>query len=403
MARAFEGIKVIDFTQVLAGPVATQQLAFLGADVVKVEALGNGESGRHLRAYKDPSPENMGSIFLSVNAGKRSLSIDLKQPHAKAVIHRMVANADVVVQNFKAGVIDKLGFGYEALAEHNPKLIYCSISGYGQKGPRASAAAYDPAVQGSSGMMHLTGTKDSGPLRTGFPVVDIGTGLYAAIAIFGALYRRTQTGKGQFLDVAMLDSAMSLMTLSYMAFMRTGIEPSLMGNQTQLRIPTVDVFPTGEGYIQISAFTDAQARALCSALKVEELLEDERFATAEARVENRHAFRELLVTAFASRSALEWEPYLGECQIPASAVLTLPQALAQEQLNHRDFLSKAMFPKGFDEPVTFFNAPYDASEDSPGVDIPPPAVGEHSEDVLAEFGFSEQEIEDLKNKKVISE
>ena len=403
MPRAFEGLKVIDFTQVLAGPVATQQLAFLGADVVKVETPGIGESGRHIRHAADPSPANMGAIFLSVNAGKRSLAIDLKHPDAKTVMHRLAAQADVVVQNFKAGVIDKLGFSYESLSKQNPKLIYCSISGYGQKGPRANAAAYDPAVQGSSGMMHLTGTEESGPLRTGFASVDIGTGLYAAIAISGALYRRSHTGNGQFLDVAMLDTAMSMMSLNFMMLSRTGIEPVLTGNQTQLRLPTVDVFPTGDGYIQISAFTDAQARALCIGIGIEGLLADERFADEKNRIKNRQLMRELMIAAFAKRSAFEWQAHLGECKVPASAVLSLPQALAQEQLQHRDFLSGPLTPYGFEDSIRCFNAPYDASVDGPSVDMPPPAVGQHSEAVLTEFGFSAKEIALLIDNSVVAQ
>lgn len=401
MARAFEGIKVIDFSQVLAGPFATQQLAFLGADVVKVEAPGSGESGRHIRPADDPSPQTMGSVFLSVNAGKRSLSLDLKSKDAKDVVYRLVRQADVVVQNFKAGVIDRLGFGYEALSAINPSLVYCSISGYGQKGPRAHAPAYDPAVQSASGMMQLVGTDTSGPLRTGYPLVDMATGLTAAIAISGGLYRRKVSGKGQFLDVAMLDAAMSLLATSYMMYMRTGNEPALLGNQSQLKIPTADVFPTGDGHVQITALTDRQTRALCAALGIPELVDDDRYSTFEARVANREAMREELVRAFASRSAVEWETLLGEQDVPASAVLSFSQALAQPQLQHRDFLIRPRAPKGFDEPLTFFNAAYEAPEDSPGTDLPPPGVGEHSQQVLAEFGFAADEISSLRKNKAI--
>jgi crotonobetainyl-CoA:carnitine CoA-transferase CaiB-like acyl-CoA transferase len=397
VARAFEGIRVIDFSQVLAGPFATQHLALLGADVIKIESPGTGESGRHIRSADDPSPPNMSSVFLSVNAGKRSLSIDLKHASAKEVIHRLVRGADVIVQNYKAGVIDRLGFGYEAMSKINPGLVYCSVSGYGQNGPRAHAAAYDPAVQSASGMMQMVGTAHSGPLRTGYPLVDMTTGLNAAIAICGALYRRQVTGEGQFLDVAMLDSAMSLLSTSYMMYMRTGVEPQLLGNQSQLKIPTADVFPTGEGHIQITALTEEQNRALCEALSLTELLDDERFATFDSRVENREAMCAHLTKAFATRTAVEWETLLGDHKVPASAVLTFPQALAQPQLKHRDFLMQPPAPQGFDEPITFFNAAYESPSDGPGTDLPPPGVGQHTDDVLDEFGFTPEEILALRN------
>lgn len=400
--RAFEGVKVIDFSQVLAGPFATQQLAFLGAEVIKVEAIGTGESGRHIRPADDPSPENMGSIFLSVNAGKNSLAIDLKHEQAGAVVHRLVSQADVVVQNFKAGVIDRLGFGYETLSATNPGLVYCSISGYGQKGPRAYAAAYDPAVQSASGMMQMVGTENSGPLRTGYPLVDMTTGLTAAIAICGALYRRQVTGMGQFLDVAMLDSAMSLLAANFMMYMRTGNEPALLGNQSQLRVPTADVFPTGDGHIQITALTDEQTRSLCAALNCKAMMEDDRFSTFEARVANGQLMRDKLTEQFAERSAVEWEQILGEHKVPASAVLSFAQALGQEQLKHRDFLNETHTPNGFTAPLTFFNAAYEANNDSPQVDRPPPAVGEHSHAVLEQFGFSEDEIKGLFFNKVVA-
>ncbi|MBV1878028.1 MAG: CoA transferase [Pseudomonadales bacterium] len=401
MARAFEDITVIDFSQVLAGPVATQQLAFLGANVIKVETPETGESGRYIRAATDPSPEGMGAIYLSANAGKRSITIDLKHPAAKQLLTTMIEQADVIVQNFKSGVIDRLGFGYKAMSAINPGLIYCSISGYGQHGPRANAAAYDPAVQGASGMMQLIGTDTSGPLRTGFPLVDMTTGLNAAIAISGALYRRKVSGKGQFIDVAMLDCAMSLLSPSYMAYMRSGIEPALLGNQSQLRVPTADAFPTADGYIQITAFSDNQVTALCTVLGIADILKQPRFSTQQHRTNNLKAMQALLTEAFKADTALEWERRMGEHNVPASAVLSFPQALEQEQLQHRDFIVETSSPQGFDAPISVFNAPYDTSEDGPKADRPPPGIGEHCDEILAEFGFEQRQIQALRADDVI--
>ncbi|MEM7250938.1 MAG: CoA transferase [Pseudomonadota bacterium] len=400
MTRAFEGIKVVDFTQVLAGPFATQHLAFLGANVVKVEPPAKGEGGRHIRSAVDRSPPNMSAPFLSVNAGKRSMTLDLKNAEAASVVRRLVEQSDVVVQNYKVGVMRRLGLDYDAVREFNPSIIYCSISGYGQQGPRAEAPAYDPAVQSASGMMHLIGTAESGPLRTGFPLVDMTTGLTAAIAIMGALYRRRETGEGQHLDVAMLDSAMSLLAFSFMLYQQSGQEPELLGNQSQLRIPTADVFPTKDGFIQITALTDAQVSALCEALELGHLMRDPKFQDTPGRTQNNAEMRGQLVDAFAAKSAAEWEEILARAQVPASAVLRIPEALHHPQLGYRDFL-RDVTPPGFTDPIKVFNAAYGASEDAPDVARPPPAVGEHTAEVLSEFGFSDGEISSLSERNVI--
>ena len=341
MSRAFEGIRVVDFTQVLAGPFATQHLAFLGANVVKVEPPNTGEGGRHIRAAKDASPPNMSAPFLSVNSGKRSMTLNLKSAGAKDVVRRLVEQADVVVQNYKVGVMDRLGLSYDVVRGFNPSIVYCSISGYGQEGPRAEAPAYDPAVQSASGMMQLIGTADSGPLRTGFPLVDMSTGLTAAIAIMGALYRRKETGAGQHLDVAMLDSAMSLLAFSFMLYQQTGDEPELLGNQSQLRIPTADVYPAAEGFVQITALTDKQVSALCQVTGLAHLMDDPRFKDNKARGENREVMRQHFFEAFARKPALEWESLLGDAGVPSSAVLRIPEVLAQPQLAHRNFCSRS--------------------------------------------------------------
>ena len=328
------------------------------------------------------------------------MTLDLKHPGARDVVRRLVEQADVVVQNFKVGVIDRLGFGYDTMREFNESIVYCSISGYGQEGPNATAAAYDPAIQAASGMMQVIGTPDSGPLRTGFPVVDMSTGLTAAIAIMGALYRRRETGDGQFLDVAMMDTAMSLVAYPFMQFQQTGQEPEQLGNGSQLRIPTADVFATGEGHLQVSALTERQIAALMETTGLSELLHDERFNNTEVRTKYSQEMRALLLQAFAAKSARQWEEELSAAGVPASAVLRLPEALEHEQQQYREFLQLTQ-PQGIAEPIRVFNAAYGASVDGPEILRPPPAVGEHTDAVLAEFGFSREEVEGLRAQQVL--
>ena len=396
MARAFEGIKVVDFSQVLAGPFATQQLAFQGADIIKVEPPGPGESGRHIRAVDESQRQNMSAVFLSVNAGKRSFSLDLKHPKAREILFPLIEAADVVVQNFKVGVIDRLGFGYGAVRARNPAIVYCAISGYGQSGPKAHGPAYDPAIQAASGMMQLVGTAESGPLRTGFPLVDMVTGLTAAVAITAALYRARETGQGQFLDVAMLDSAMSIIAAPFMIRSQTGRELERQGNKSQLKTPTADVFETADGELQVTALTEAQIAAFCDGIGIADLLADPRYATPEARVSHRVQMREAIVEALDRRTAAEWEAALLARSVPVARVLSMPEALRQPQLEARNFLLEMPPLEGSSEPLVVFNAAYTSPEDPPGTTLAPPEVGADTDDVLRELGFSAAEIQGLR-------
>src|SRR4051812_17662948 len=227
MTKAFAGLRVVDFSQVLAGPFCTQQLALLGADVIKIEEPTQGDQSRGIMADNDIGRIGMSPYFLAMNANKRSMTLDLKHPRAKEVLTKLLANSDVLVQNFRAGVLERLGFGYEAVRAIRPDIVYCSISGYGQEGPYAGAPAYDGAIQAVSGMMGVTGHPDSGPTRIGFTVVDLGTALMAAFAIAGALFRRATTGEGQHLDVSMLDTSLSLMAPLISVYMNVGQAPEL--------------------------------------------------------------------------------------------------------------------------------------------------------------------------------
>ena len=244
--RALEGIRVVDFSQVIAGPFASQHLAYLGADVIKIEQPGVGDQGRGLLGDNDWGEAGLSPMFLSVNAGKRGITLDLKNPKAKEVVWKLIESADVLLENYKAGVIEKLGFGYEAVAKVRPGIVYCSVTGYGQTGPYAGAAAYDGAIQATSGMVAVTGLPDH-PVRAGFMSVDVPTAITATMAILGALVRKERTGKGQRLDVAMLDTAMTVLGPQMSNYLNTGADSPRVGNSSPALIPTAGVFTTSDG------------------------------------------------------------------------------------------------------------------------------------------------------------
>ena len=249
MHNTLEGVRVLDFTQVLAGPYCTQQLALLGAEVIKVENRAGGDQARQTLPATDPDLEELGAspLFLAVNTGKRSLTLDLKHERAGEVIRRLATSSDVLVENFKAGTMDRLGFGYGAMSAINPKLIYCAISGYGQTGPRASAAAYDAAIQAASGMMSVTGTPETGPVKTGHWTIDMTTATQACFAISASLFCRERTGQGDFLDLSMLDTAAGVMAPNLTMYSMNGTVPNLSGNRSQTGNPVADVYPASDG------------------------------------------------------------------------------------------------------------------------------------------------------------
>jgi crotonobetainyl-CoA:carnitine CoA-transferase CaiB-like acyl-CoA transferase len=334
MTALLEGIRVLDLTNVLAGPYCGYQLALLGADVIKVEAPGSGDLARRLGATPELNDAKMGGSFLAQNAGKRSIVLNLKSETDKARLLDLVATADVLVENYRPGVMERLGLGYERLKQVRRDLIYCAISGFGQTGPLKDNPAYDQIIQGLSGIMSITGTPETAPLRVGYPVCDTLGGLFGAFAISSALVRRSRSGEGAFLDVSMLESTLSALGWPVSNYLISGMQPSPMGNENVTAAPS-GAFRTGDGLLNIAANKQEQFVSLCGLIGRSELLEDPRFAKSDARMANRYLLRDLIEEGLASASAAEWEARLNRVGVPAGRVLTVPQVLDEAQVSRR--------------------------------------------------------------------
>lgn len=400
MTQAFSGLRVLDFTQVLAGPFATQQLAVLGADVIKIEQPGTGDQTRGLMNARAVAGPGMSPSFLTCNLNKRSLALDLKAPEAAGIVRGLVATADAVVENFRPGVMTRLGLDYAALSAMRPDLVYCSISGYGQRGPRAGTAAYDGAIQADSGMMAITGHPDTGPTRTGYMPVDMATALNTAFALAAALYRRLATGEGQFLDVAMMDTAMVLQAPQISNHLVNGDTPQLIGNRSPTGQPTANVFRTRDGHIQVIALRDAQIRGLFEALGDATLADDPRCATLEARLAHYDEIFDMIEAHLATATTAEWLGRLADSGVPAAPIRSLPDAVRDTQFDSRSVFVNVPGPHGEGD-VRLVQAGFATNRDGPRTRHAAPRLGEHSGAILRELGFDEQTIGSLAERRVI--
>ncbi|AQA25761.1 coA-transferase III family protein [Rhodococcus sp. MTM3W5.2] len=394
------GVRVLDMTNVLAGPFAGYQLALMGADVIKIETPGTGDLARQLGDSAELSSERLGTSFLAQNSGKRSVTVNLKTAGGKAVFERLVTGADVLLENFRPGVLERLGFGWDRLRSINPRLVYCAVSGFGADGPMRTRPAYDQVVQGLSGIMSVTGTRDTAPLRVGYPVCDSFGGLAAAFAVSSALVRRQRTGQGAYLDTSMLDAALTSMGWVVSDHLIAGREPTPMGNENITSAPS-GTFRTADGALNIAANKQEQFEILCRILDRLELVDDPRFATREDRKLNRDVLREELETSLKARSAAEWDEIFLGAGVPAAPVVSVPQALRSEQVAHRGLVATVESPAVCGGTLQVLGLPTHVDGHPVSPASPAPRLGEHTDEILAEIGYGRSEIDRLREDHAI--
>jgi len=376
-----EGLTVLDFTRVLSGPYCTMQLGDLGARVIKIEQPGRGDD---TRAWGPPFVNGESAYFLSINRNKESVALDLKDERAKPVIDALLARADVVVENFRTGTLERLGWGYAAVAAGFPRIVYCSISGFGQTGPRRLEAGYDAMMQGEAGLMSITGASDGPPYRLGVAIADIATGMFAVQGILAALYARQKTGRGQLVDVAMLDSVTALLTYQASIAFATGGTPTRMGNRHPSIAP-YDTFPSVDGEFVLSVGNDDQFDRLARVLGRPEMAKDARFLTNADRVRNYDALRRDLTQAFSSWTRADLLKALGEVGVPVSAVRTVTDALADPQVAAREMIVPLEHVTAGS--IRVLGTPLKLSDTPAAIRRAPPALGQHTDTILQELGF----------------
>ena len=393
--RPFEGIKVLDLTHVLAGPFAAYQLGVLGADVIKIENPEECDQSRHTGPDRELNRRNMGTNYLAQNSNKRSLALNLKSEKGREVLRRLAARADVLVENFRGEALVQLGLGAKDLHAINPRLIYCSITGFGQGGPRGNQTAYDHAIQAASGILAVTGTPEGEAVKSGAPAVDYATGMLAAFAIASALFQRERTGEGQTIDLSMLDTALLLQSSHITNFMVTGKAPKRRGNKHNY--PSQNLYQTKDGQIMLAAGNNREHTRLFQALGRPELGNRD----YEQRAASYDEEADILSKIMLKKTAQEWEDYLQARHVPALKVRGLADALQDQQLSTRKVLHRHAQVPGLDAPLTVPMSAFTFEHDGPGIETPPPRLGEHNDEILESLGYDKAAILAMKADHVI--
>ena len=394
-----KNIRVLDLTNVLAGPFCCHQLAHMGADVIKVEVPESGDLARQLGADPDLNKQYMGISFLAQNSGKRSITLNLKSPKGKSIFKKLIKTADVLVENFRPGVMKRLELDYENLKTLHPNIIYCAISGFGQDGPLQNLPAYDQIIQGMSGVMSITGAPNTAPYRVGYPIADTIGGMTAAFAITSALANR-QEDKGCFIDISMLESVISTMGWVVSNYLIAEKIPKPLGNDNFTASPS-GTFKTGDGLINIAANKQEQFESVCDVLGRTDLKSDTRFVDRQARLINRQALTEQLELSMSKRKAQELQTALNAKGVPAGLVLTVEEALAHPQVAGRGMLATFENIADLDQKIRIARPGIKLDGKPVKTTLPPPKLGTHTDSILAELGYSKEEVIHLHEEQIV--
>ena len=391
-----QGITVLDFTRVLSGPYCTMQLADMGARVIKIEQPGQGDD---TRAWGPPFVNGESTYFMSINRNKESLTLDLKKAEAVSILDTLLAKADVLVENFRPGTMGRLGLGHERIADRFPRVVYCSISGFGQTGPRSPEPGYDAVVQAEGGLMSVTGEAEGQPLRLGVAISDITAGMFAVQGIAFALLARERTGRGQLVDIGMLDATAALLTYQAGIYFATGQTPGRLGNRHPTIVP-YETFEAADGDFVIAVGNDEQWRRFCQVVGLDAIASDERFATNRVRVSNYPALRPLLAEKLRARTRSEWVERLRPAGVPCGSVRDVAEVLQDPHLAAREMVQQLEHAVAGQVRVT--GVPIKLSETPGCVRTPPPTLGQHTDEILIkDVGLSQREIESLRLARVI--
>ncbi len=399
MRSPLSGFRILDLTNVLSGPFCCHQLAHMGAEVIKVEIPGSGDLARQLGADPTLNEKNMGISFLAQNPGKKSITVNLKTPEGKDILRKLVKTSEVLVENFRPGVMDRLGVGFEELKQENPKLIYCAISGFGQDGSMKELPAYDQIIQGMSGVMSITGSSDTAPYRVGYPLCDTIGGMTAAFAIAAALADRNRED-ARFIDVSMLEATMATMGWVVSNHLIGGIDPKPLGNDNFTSSPS-GTFKTADKAINIAANKQEHFESICQIIGQDNLIADPLFSIRQSRLENREALTGILESAFQNWTADDLLATFKKTGVPAGPVNSIPDILADPQIRDRGMIATYEDVKDVPVPVKVLRPGFKVNGQAPSVEMPPPVLGEHTEDLLKELGFESDQIDDLHARGVI--